>query len=110
MEILQIIIPKRMRDQRIDAALSEMIPDYSRSKITAWIRSGEALINNKTFKPKDKVNGNETVCLKLKQKDNIHWLPEKINLDIVFEDDDIIASNRACGWDTHPGSVNWSGT
>ena len=88
MEILQIIIPKRMKDQRIDAALSEMIPDYSRSKITAWIKSGEALINNKTFKPKDKVNGNETVCLKLKQKDNNHWLPEKINLDIVFEDDE----------------------
>ena len=50
MEILQIIIPERMIDQRIDAALSEMIPDYSRSKITAWIKSGEALINNKTFK------------------------------------------------------------
>jgi len=68
MEILQIIIPKRMKDQRIDAALSEMLPDYSRSKITAWIKSGDALINNKTFKPKDKVNGNETVCLKAKSK------------------------------------------
>ena len=60
MKILQIIIPKRMKDQRIDMALSQMIPDYSRSKITAWIKSGEALINNKTFKPKDKVNGNES--------------------------------------------------
>ena len=110
MEILQIIIPKRMKDQRIDAALSEMIPDYSRSRITAWIKSGEALINNKTFKPKDKVNGNETVCLKLKQKDNNHWLPEKINLDIVFEDDDIIVINKPFGLVTHPGAGNWSGT
>ena len=110
MEILQIIIPKRMKDQRIDAALSEMIPDYSRSKITAWIKSGEALINNKTFKPKDKVNGNETVCLKLKQKDNNHWLPEKINLDIVFEDDDIIVINKPFCLVTHPGAGNWSGT
>ena len=110
MEILQIIIPKRMKEQRIDAALSEMIPDYSRSKITAWIKSGEALINNKTFKPKDKVNGNETVSLKLKQKDNNHWLPEKINLDIVFEDDDIIVINKPFGLVTHPGAGNWSGT
>jgi len=110
MEILQIIIPKRMKDQRIDMALSQMIPDYSRSKITAWIKSGEALINNKTFKPKDKVNGNETVCLKLKQKDNNHWLPEKINLDIVFEDDDIIVINKPFGLVTHPGAGNWSGT
>ena len=52
MEILQIIIPNRMKDQRIDMALSEMIPDYSRSKIITWIKSGDALINNKTFKEK----------------------------------------------------------
>jgi len=110
MEILQIIIPKRMKDQRIDAALSEMIPDYSRSKITAWIKSGEALINNKTFKPKAKVNGDETVCLKLKQKDNNRWIPERINLDIVFEDDDIIVINKPFGLVTHPGAGNWSGT
>ena len=37
MEILQIIIPERMIDQRIDAALSEMLPDYSRSKVTAGL-------------------------------------------------------------------------
>ena len=108
--MLQIIIPKRMVDQRIDSALSEMLPDFSRSKITSWINSGDALINNKTFKPKDKVNGNETVCLKAQQKDNNQWLPEKINLDIVFEDNDIIVINKPFGLVTHPGAGNWSGT
>ena len=110
MEILQIIIPERMIDQRIDAALSEMLPDYSRSKIAAWIKSGDALINNKIFKPKDKVTGNETVRLVLKQKDNNNWLPEKLNLEIVFEDDDIIVINKPFGLVTHPGAGNWSGT
>ena len=47
METLKIIIPERMKGQRLDVALSEMLPDYSRSKITAWIKSGEALINHK---------------------------------------------------------------
>ena len=108
--MLQIIIPKRMVDQRIDSALSEMLPDFSRSKITSWINSGDALINNKTFKPKDKVNGNETVCLKAQQKDNNQWLPEKINLDIVFEDNDIIVINKPFSLVTHPGAGNWSGT
>ncbi|MDC3315771.1 23S rRNA pseudouridine(1911/1915/1917) synthase RluD [Candidatus Thioglobus sp.] len=110
MEILKIIIPERMIDQRIDAALSEMLPDYSRSKVTAWIKSGDALINNKSFKPKDKVTGNETVRLILKQKDNLHWAPEKLNLDIVFEDDDIIVINKPFGLVTHPGAGNWNGT
>ena len=37
MEILKIIILERIVDERLDAALSEILPDYSRSKITAWI-------------------------------------------------------------------------
>mgnify|MGYP001371390712 CR=1 FL=1 len=61
MEILQIIIPSRMTGARLDASLAEMLPDYSRSKITAWIKSGDALINGKIFKPKDKSNGEEGV-------------------------------------------------
>ena len=110
MEILKIIIPNRMIDQRIDLALSTMLPEYSRSKITNWIKSGDALINNKTFKPKDKVVGNETVFLTLKEKDKNHWLPEKINLNIVFEDDDIIVINKPFGLVTHPGAGNLTGT
>ncbi len=108
--MLQIIIPERMIDQRIDVALSEMLPDFSRSKITAWIKSGDALIDNKTFKPKDKISGNETIQLILNHKENNDWLPEKINLDIVFEDNDIIIINKPFGLVTHPGSGNWSGT
>jgi 23S rRNA pseudouridine1911/1915/1917 synthase len=110
MEILQIIIPERMIDQRIDLALSEMLPDYSRSKVTAWIKSGDALINKKKFKPKDKVSGNEMVYLKLTQKDNNCWLPEKIDLNIVYEDDHIIVINKPFGLVTHPGAGNLNGT
>ena len=110
MEILQIILPKRMMDQRIDLALSEMLPDYSRSKVTAWIKSGDALINKKKFKPKDKVSGNEMVFLTLTQKDNNYWLPEKIDLNIVYEDDHIIVINKPFGLVTHPGAGNLNGT
>ena len=68
MELLKIIIPNRMTGNRLDSSLSEMLPQYSRSKITAWIKSGDALINNKTFKPKDKVTKSEEVSLTLTQK------------------------------------------
>ena len=110
MRTLNIILPKRFLGQRLDIALSEMLPDYSRSKITAWIKSGDALIDNKTFKPKDKVNGYETIQLILNHKENNDWLPEKINLNIVFEDKDIIIINKPFGLVTHPGAGNWSGT
>ena len=63
MKTLTIIIPERMSGNRLDASLSEMLPDHSRSKISAWIKSGDALINQKFFKPKDKSYGNEIVYL-----------------------------------------------
>ena len=110
MEILKIIIPERMTGQRLDVALAEMLPDYSRSKITDWIKSGEALINHKTFKPKDKVSGSEMVELTISQKKNNDWLGEDIPLKVVFEDEDIIVLNKSVGMVTHPGAGNWSGT
>ena len=110
METLKIIIPERMTGLRLDVALSEMLPDYSRSKIIAWIKSGEALINQKPFKPKDKVNGSEIVELTISQKQNNDWVGEDIPLNIVFEDEDIIVLNKAVGLVTHPGAGNWSGT
>jgi 23S rRNA pseudouridine1911/1915/1917 synthase len=110
METLTIIIPERMTGYRLDVALSEMMPDYSRSKITAWIKSGDALVNNKTFKPKDKVNGSQMVMLSLNKKQNNDWSAENIALNIVFEDEDIIVINKQFGIVTHPGAGNWTGT
>ena len=110
MQRIQIIIPARMEGERLDIALAQMLPELSRSKITAWIKSGQALISDKKFKPKDKVSGNETVELVINQNKNNKWLAEDIPIDIVFEDEDIIVLNKKSGIVTHPGAGNWSGT
>ena len=110
MNTLKIILPERMKGQRYDSALSEMLPDFSRSKITSWIKYGEALIDKKIFKPKDKVKGNEVVSIEVRHKNTNDWGPEKIPLDIIFEDDHILVINKPTGLVTHPGAGNWSGT
>ena len=110
MEMLQIIIPSRMKGARLDASLAEMLPDYSRSKITAWIKSGDALISGKIFKPKDKTSGDEIVFLTLNQKQSNDWIAEEIPLNVVYEDEDIIVINKQFGLVTHPGAGNWTGT
>ena len=81
MEMLKIIIPTRMTGERLDASLAEMLPDFSRSKITAWIKSGDALMNGKNFKPKDKVSGNEIVDLTLNQKQSNDWAAEEHSIE-----------------------------
>ena len=110
MQRLQIIIPERMEGERLDIALAEMLPEISRSKITAWIKSGQALISNSSFKPKDKVIGNKIVDLTINQNQNNIWHAENIPIEVIFEDEDIIVINKQSGIVTHPGPGNWSGT
>ena len=110
MKTISVIIPSRMIGERMDVAISVMLPDFSRSKITQWIKSGKALVNEKAFKPKDKVNGDEIVTLKITLKQNLNWISEKIPLDIIFEDCHIIVINKPFGLVTHPGPGNWTGT
>ena len=110
MQNLKIIIPARMSGYRLDTALSEMLTNHSRSKISSWIKAGDALIDQSQFKPKDKVNGSEIISLNIHEKSQSKWSSENIPLDIVFEDDDIIVINKHYGMVTHPGSGNWTGT
>ncbi len=110
MSQLQVIIPDRLIGQRIDSALAQMLPDYSRSKITSWVRSGDALLNGNTFKPKEKILGGEIVSVTIKQEKTNDWQAEDIAIDVVYEDDDILVVNKPVGLVTHPGAGNWSGT
>jgi 23S rRNA pseudouridine1911/1915/1917 synthase len=110
MQKLKIIIPQRMKGLRLDTAIAEMLPEFSRSKITSWIKSGEAHIKEKKFKPKDKASGDETISLSTNLNQNNVWLAEDIPINIIFEDEDIIVVNKQSGLVTHPGSGNWNGT
>lgn len=99
-----------MKGERLDSALSELLPNISRSKIAFYIKSSAGLINDQSFKPNDKACGDEIVSLSINKTQNNNWLAEKIPLDIVFEDVDIIVINKPFGMVTHPGAGNWSGT
>ncbi|MBW5290021.1 MAG: Ribosomal large subunit pseudouridine synthase D [Candidatus Ruthia sp. Asou_11_S2] len=110
MSLLSIIIPNRLIGQRIDAAMARMLPNYSRAKITHWIKSGNALIHHKTFKPKEKVLGGEVVALSIKIEKTNAWLAEDIAIDVLYEDEAIIVVNKPVGLVTHPGASNWTGT
>ena len=84
MKIIKVVIPQRMKGERLDSALSELLPNISRSKIAFYIKSGDGLINDQSFKPNHKASGDEIVSLSINQKQNNNWLAEKIHLDIVW--------------------------
>ena len=97
---------------RIDLFLSNYFPDFSRTQIKKMIKSGNIRVNNFTVKPSYQLNGNETIdyLVSLPQNENIKLKPQKIDLDIVYEDASIIAINKPPGLVVHPGNGNKDGT
>ncbi|WP_075183558.1 23S rRNA pseudouridine(1911/1915/1917) synthase RluD [Pantoea sp. 1.19] len=97
--------------QRLDQALAEMFPDYSRSRIKEWILSGQVHVNGQpATTPKEKVLGGEHVEIIAEIEEEARWEPQNIALDIVYEDDDILVINKPRGLVVHPGAGNPDGT
>lgn len=103
-------IPEEYKDLRLDQAIAKALPEYSRSKIKSWIDAGELLVDQKQLKPKEKVLGGEIITLHTELEDETHHEAEKIDLNIVYEDDDLIVINKPAGMVVHPAAGNRQGT
>ena len=108
---LTATVSENQLGQRLDQALAEMFPDYSRSRIKEWILDQRVLVNGKVCdKPKEKVLGGEQVAINAEIEEEARFEPQDIPLDIVYEDDDIIVVNKPVGMVVDPGEGNSSGT
>ncbi|SMC26162.1 23S rRNA pseudouridine1911/1915/1917 synthase [Andreprevotia lacus DSM 23236] len=106
-----LTIPAECAGQRLDAALACLLVDYSRSRLTTWIKDGLVLVDGKPGSPKDKLWGGETVSVDIQPNpDEVAFQPEAMDLDVLHEDETIIIINKPPGLVVHPGSGNWSGT
>ncbi|NKI73244.1 23S rRNA pseudouridine(1911/1915/1917) synthase RluD [Dickeya sp. CFBP 2040] len=97
--------------QRLDQALAELFPDYSRSRIKTWILEQRVQINgNMVDRPKEKVLGGESVAIDALIEEEVRWEAQPIALDIVYEDGDILVINKPRDLVVHPGAGNPDGT
>ena len=105
---LTATVSENQLGQRLDQALAEMFPDYSRSRIKEWILDQRVLVNGKVCdKPKEKVLGGEQVAINAEIEEEARFEPQDIPLDIVYEDEDIIVINKAAGMPIHPSLNNY---
>ena len=107
---LSASVPVELAGQRLDRALAQMFPDYSRSRLKAWLMDGQVLVDGGVWRPRDRVDGGEIVELTLVPELVVAAEPEPIPLDIAFEDDALIVVNKPAGLVVHPGAGNASGT
>ena len=110
LERLTMPIPADAAGRRLDQALAEMFPDYSRSRLTAWIKSGDVLVDGAAAVPRQIVQGGEVVALNARRTQEVPLRPEQIALDIRYEDDDLIVINKPVGLVVHPGAGQPAGT
>ena len=107
---LNATVPIELAGRRFDQALAELFPDFSRSRLTAWVKAGDVLLDGVVAAPRQIVRGGEMVALNVRMEREIGAQPEAIDLDIVHEDADVIVVNKPSGLVVHPGAGNPGGT
>lgn len=97
-------------DLRIDKLLASKIADLSRSFIQGLFEEENIRVNGKIVKSKYKVKLKDKIELDIPKPEELKVEPEKIDLDIVYEDSDVIVVNKPQGMVVHPAPGNYSGT
>ncbi|MFK5131495.1 S4 domain-containing protein, partial [Glaesserella parasuis] len=101
---LQTEVTSDLLGARLDQALAQLFPDYSRSRIKVWIESDLVSVNGKIVnKAREKVFGGELIEIQAEIEEEIRFEPQNIPLNIVYEDDDILVINKPKDLVVHPG-------
>jgi len=104
-------LPASCAGLRLDQALAGLLHDYSRSRLTSWIRDERVTVDGRPAQPRDKVRGGERVVVRPgADPEALAFRPQDIPLDVVFEDEALIVIDKPAGLVVHPGSGNWDGT
>lgn len=109
----EIIVNKVDHGKRLDLFLNFAIGDYTRSIIKRQIEKGNITINDEVeFRPNYRVKTGDRITYDLHVPDGElkRIKPENIDLDIIYEDEHLVAVNKPTGMVVHPSTANWEGT
>lgn len=105
-----VTIPDALRDKRLDQALAELVPEYSRSRLQQWIKAGFVTLDGRVPVVRERVRAGQTVCIAAELQEETTAQPERIPLEIVFEDASLLVINKPAGLVVHPAAGNPAGT
>jgi 23S rRNA pseudouridine1911/1915/1917 synthase len=107
---LSLEIPPRLAGFRLDQALVELLPDYSRSRLQLWIKNGAARLDGRTVVPRHTVWGGERVELMTEAEPATTVVGENIPLRLLHEDDSLLILAKPAGLVVHPAAGHAGGT
>ena len=110
MKVMEFNIEAEEQGKRLDSFLSEKIEGYSRTYMQKLIEDENCKVNGKGAKSNLKLRQGDRVEAAIPDPVPLEVEPEKIELDIVYEDADIVIINKPQGMVVHPAHGNYSGT
>ena len=106
---MKLIVDDLAEEKRLDAYLTDIMQDFSRSKIQSEIKIGNVTVNSKVTKPSYVVKSGDVIEVNI--QDNVLKIePENIPLNIVYEDENMAVINKPSGMLTHPTTIETNGT
>ncbi|MHA7236617.1 RluA family pseudouridine synthase, partial [Burkholderia pseudomallei] len=104
-------VPLAHAGERLDKALAQLFPEFSRSRLQQWIESDRVRVSGAPAKIRQPVPLGATIeLLPELLPEQLAFTPEPVPLSIVYEDDTIVVVDKPAGLVVHPAAGNWSGT
>ncbi|HBT72610.1 MAG TPA: RluA family pseudouridine synthase, partial [Lysinibacillus sp.] len=103
-------IEEQQQGERIDKALSSLQSEWSRTQIGNWVNDGIIKVNGDAVKAKYKVKAGDVILIDVPEVEILDVIAEKLDLDIVYEDADVLVVNKPKGMVVHPAPGHMSGT
>ena len=107
---LSVSIPEHLQGQRLDQALAELVPDYSRSRLQQWIRDGQVTLDERVPRVRERVRCGDTVRIDAEVTAGSTHAAQAIGLELIHEDDHLLVINKPPGMVVHPAAGNPDGT
>jgi 23S rRNA pseudouridine1911/1915/1917 synthase len=107
---LSVSIPEHLDGLRLDQALAELVPDYSRSRLQQWIRDGQVTLDNRAPRVRERVRCGDSVRIDAEITGESAYAAEAIGLELIHEDEHLLVINKPPGLVVHPAAGNPDGT
>lgn len=106
----EFLVSEEEAGERLDRVVAARFPEVSRTRVQELAAAGSLLVDGRLAKSSHRVRGGERVSVAVEPRPALRAEPEAIPLDVVYEDQDLIAVNKPAGMTVHAGAGNPSGT
>jgi 23S rRNA pseudouridine1911/1915/1917 synthase len=103
-------VPEDLAGNRLDQVAAQLFSEYSRARLQSWIKDGSLRVNAQSLRPRDRLKTGDLLQIEAELVSSEKFLPQPIQFDIIFEDEDLVILNKPANLVVHPAAGHWQGT